>query len=600
MISRIGIHVTHGRSTLCLTLILYWLVSLALCIPIDNGLVDSELIKECVNNNSVDLVLILDASSSVGDDTFRQQLNFASSLANKLNISATTSHLAVIQYAEKPQLEIALNQFTNPSQLDWAIQRIHYQSGATNTGQALQLALENGFQGARGGNVPKAVLVVTDGQSQDDVAEPAQRLRDAHVMVYAIGVTNLVNVHQLHQMTGNALRVFTVESFDQLDKSLADSLTWDMCKTEFRPGTPDIICAPDRIGVRASTKKPFDGFVFVADHFHQEECRAGPEQFVDSKSIGITIPFNNCNVHRYRSMNPRGIFVEMTVVFMFHSVFMTKVDQTVKIQCFYMEAEKSVTVPLEVSMITTQFRQKMYEMPRCEYTLRKDNPNGPIVQYATLGQSVYHRWECIEEGNKDSFGMLIHNCFVDNGFGDHVDIIDSNGCGLDAVLLSTPDYDSTLRLATKAYHVFKYADRPVLQFQCQVTLCLKYDGGCAGITPPNCPETVAHHAHNHQRLRKNRLRRTRRDEPSAQNYDSANTVDVFTKPIMVVDDQFAELANCPAVSGSSTLERTLIHPFNAVFITLLIVLIALNCTFTVVFMWLWIRRRFVRTVNIKC
>lgn len=34
-------------------------------------------------------------------------------------------------------------------------------------------------------------------------------------------------------MTGNALRVFTVESFDQLDRSLADSITWDMCKTDF-------------------------------------------------------------------------------------------------------------------------------------------------------------------------------------------------------------------------------------------------------------------------------------------------------------------------------------------------------------------------------
>lgn len=136
-------------------------------------------------------------------------------------------------------------------------------------------------------------------------------------------------------ITGNPVRVFTVESFDQLDKSLADSLTWDMCKTEFRefffyflnqifeclpgkgnmllmttvrerppgPGTPDIICGPDKIGVRASTKKPFDGYVFVMDHFHEEECRAGPEKFPDSKSIGITVPFNACNVHRYRSVS---------------------------------------------------------------------------------------------------------------------------------------------------------------------------------------------------------------------------------------------------------------------------------------------------------
>lgn len=83
------------------------------------------------------------------------------------------------------------------------------------------------------------------------------------------------------------------------------------------------------------------------------------------------------------------------------------------------------------SMITTQFRQQIYQMPRCEYTLRKDYPNGPVVQFATLGQSVYHRWECIEgeEGNveKDLFGMLVHSCYVDNGFGDRVDILDENG-----------------------------------------------------------------------------------------------------------------------------------------------------------------------------
>uniref|UniRef100_A0A183CA49 ZP domain-containing protein n=1 Tax=Globodera pallida TaxID=36090 RepID=A0A183CA49_GLOPA len=518
--------------------------------PIDNGLVDSELIKECASNNTVDVLLLLDGSGSVGDDTFRMQLQFAALLARRLNISSDGTHLALIQFAELPQLEITLNQYNCESQLEWAIQRVRYLGGATNTGQALNFALENGFQNARGGPVPKVVVVVTDGQSQDEVEEAAQRLHDAQVMVYAIGVTNLVNVRQLHQITGDALRVHTVEAFDQLDKSLADSITWHMCRTDFRPGTPDIICEPDKIGVRATTKKQFEGTVFVQDNYHRAECRAGPEHFPDPNVIGITVPFTNCNVRRYRSLNPRGIFVETTVVFMFHPVFMTKVDQMVKIQCFYMEAEKQVNVPMEVSQITTQFYQKVYQMPRCEYTLRKDHQNGPIVQYAVLGQSVFHRWECVEELNGDLFGMLVHSCFVDNGFGDRVDILDAHGCGLDAVLLHTPDYDSTLRLATKEYHVFKYADRPVLQFQCQITLCLKLDGGCLGITPPKCAETMPRHIVTEQYIRRRKSKKQRKAR-TVRAWNSvgeaeevrATTMDVFTRPIIIVENEQQQFAN---------------------------------------------------------
>ncbi|CAI5445506.1 unnamed protein product [Caenorhabditis angaria] len=507
--------------------------------PIDNGLVDSELIHECITHKAVEVMLLLDASGSIGDETFKNQLNFAMHLASRLNISEDGSHMGLIQYAETPKLEFSLGQFNHPTQLEWAIQRIEYQSGATNTGQALRLTLEKGLQGARAG-IPKVAIVITDGQSQDDVSEPSQLLRDADVMVYAIGVTNLVNVHQLHQMTGNPVRVFTVETFEQLDKALADSLTWSMCKTEFRPGTPEIICGPDRIGVKASTKQPFEGNVFVQDHFHDEECRAGPEKFPDSKSIGLTVPFSACNVHRYRSLNPKGIFVEVTIVFMFHSLFMTKTDQTVKVQCFYMEADKHVTVPLSVSMITTVFREQIYQMPQCAYTLRQNAPDGPIVKYATLGQSVYHRWECIEvEGiDKDTFGMLVHSCYVDNGYGDRVDILDQNGCGLDAVLLSTPDYNPSLRLATKPYHVFKYADRPVLQFQCQITLCLKYDGGCEGITPPkNCKKLAGedgnhHHHHHHEHSNS-----TKRRKMVRRLADGVGTIDVFTDSVTVLDQE---------------------------------------------------------------
>lgn len=99
------------------------------------------------------------------------------------------------------------------------------------------------------------------------------------------------------------------------------------------------------------------------------------------------------------------------------------------------------------SMITTQFREKMYEMPRCEYTLRRGSQDGPVVEYAQLGENVYHRWECHDTA--DTFGMLVHSCYVDNGFGDRVDILDDTGY---VNLLFTRYNDDFKLTAKKANH----------------------------------------------------------------------------------------------------------------------------------------------------
>lgn len=165
-------------------------------------------------------------------------------------------------------------------------------------------------------------------------------------------------------------------------------------------------------------------------------------------------------------------------------------------------------------------------------------------------------------------------------------------CGLDAVLLSTPEYEDSLRLAYKAYHVFKYADRPVLQFQCQVTLCLKYDGGCSGITPPKCPETAAHHLHQHMGRKRAKLRRSR--ELVAQTrHDPDQTFDLFTKPLMVVDEQFADVLNCPAKDQPM---YTLSQNMPSVALICLSAVSLLCSGATIAY---WIRRRFVHTLRVK-
>jgi len=174
-------------------------------------------------------------------------------------------------------------------------------------------------------------------------------------------------------------------------------------------------------------------------------------------------------------------------VFSFHPTFLTKVDQAVKIQFFYMEANKTVQAEIDVSPITPGFVTHNVPMPICLYTLHEGSPDGPLIKYAQIGQSIVHRWECIQHSaTHDIFGMLVHNCFVDDGGGNRVQILDSKGCGLDRHLLGTPEYSDTLRLVFKETHVYKFADKPMLQFQCQISVCIKYDNGCSGLTPPNC------------------------------------------------------------------------------------------------------------------
>lgn len=65
-------------------------------------------------------------------------------------------------------------------------------------------------------------------------------------------------------------------------------------------------------------------------------------------------------------------------------------------------------------------------MPTCEYTIRRGSPNGPQIRFAKVGDIVYHRWECTSD-IPQMFGILINNCYVDDGAGQRVQVLDSNG-----------------------------------------------------------------------------------------------------------------------------------------------------------------------------
>ncbi|VDM46342.1 unnamed protein product [Toxocara canis] len=246
-------------------------------------------------------------------------------------------------------------------------------------------------------------------------------------------------------------------------------------------GDPEIECGVDAIGVSFNTRNAFNGHLYVKGHFDDVECK---NEQIGRPFTGITLHFETCGMTRLRSLNPRGIFASITVVISFHPQFVTKVDRVYNIQCFYMEADKTVNQQLEVAELTTAFVSKPVPMPVCRYEILSGGPEGNPIAFAVVGEQVYHKWTC-EPETQDTFCMVVHSCFVDDGRGDKVAIIDENGCAIDRHLLGNLEYPADL-IAGQEAHVFKYADRPVLFFQCQISLTVKEPG--SSCTRPSCAE----------------------------------------------------------------------------------------------------------------
>uniref|UniRef100_A0A0N5AN64 ZP domain-containing protein n=1 Tax=Syphacia muris TaxID=451379 RepID=A0A0N5AN64_9BILA len=248
-------------------------------------------------------------------------------------------------------------------------------------------------------------------------------------------------------------------------------------------GTPEVSCKTDTIEMAFRTKKPFKGKVFVKGHYSNPECRVDYSK-TDSKGQpidAIKLNHGQCDMDRQRTVHPDGMQFSTILVISFHPLFITKVDRAFHVKCLYKETATTISSNLEVSALPTESITYTVPMPMCTYTIRKDEIDGPILRYARVGDQVVHRWEYI-------YGILVHSCYVEDGQGEKQLIIDENGCHKDKTLLGGPTYVKALNMAYREAFVFKFADRVVVRFQCEIRLCLKDGHGCDSVTPPICDE----------------------------------------------------------------------------------------------------------------
>ncbi|XP_056378658.1 collagen alpha-1(XIV) chain isoform X2 [Hyla sarda] len=190
--------------------------------------------KEVCKSARADVVFLVDGSWSIGDDNFHKVTRFLFSTAGAFDvIGPEGTQVGIAQYSDDARTEFKLSTYKNKQSLLAAINNISYKGGNTKTGRAIKHVREDVFtveSGMRKG-VPRVLVVITDGRSQDEAIKFAQEMQLEGFSIFAIGVADadyaeLVNIGS----KPSERHVFFVDNFDAF-KKIEDELITFVCQT---------------------------------------------------------------------------------------------------------------------------------------------------------------------------------------------------------------------------------------------------------------------------------------------------------------------------------------------------------------------------------
>ncbi|XP_038009527.1 collagen alpha-1(VII) chain-like [Motacilla alba alba] len=187
-----------------------------------------------------DVGFLVDESSSIGQSNFNKVKDFLFRIVSYFpKIGPEGTQVAVAQYSEEPRAAFHFSQHRDRNGALGAIKGLSYTGGNTKTGHAISYVLKELFQPSRGmrPGFPHLLVLVTDGQSQDDVVSPARAAHALGLRVIAVGVSG-ADPLELHRilLQQNPQNVFYVSTFDDFPQILQE-LIEAICSDPQLPGT---------------------------------------------------------------------------------------------------------------------------------------------------------------------------------------------------------------------------------------------------------------------------------------------------------------------------------------------------------------------------
>ncbi|KAM4702646.1 von Willebrand factor A domain-containing protein 2 [Rhinophrynus dorsalis] len=188
-------------------------------------------------SGSLDVLILLDGSNSIGKGSFERSKHFAIKLCDALNIGSDLVRVGAIQYSASPQLEFRLDSAFSRADVKEKIKSIVFKGGSTETGLALKYILRKGFPGGRNSSVAKVLIILSDGKSQGNVLAPAAEIKEQGVEVFTVGV-KFPRWEELHSLASPPLEehVLFAEHVDDAVNGLTSSLSNSSACNAVPPG----------------------------------------------------------------------------------------------------------------------------------------------------------------------------------------------------------------------------------------------------------------------------------------------------------------------------------------------------------------------------
>ncbi|XP_041423473.1 collagen alpha-6(VI) chain-like isoform X1 [Xenopus laevis] len=213
----------------------FWKVFLSCVLCVYSVSVSGSQKTVCTEANIADIVFLVDGSWSIGTENFITMKNFLYTLVNGFDVGQDKIRIGLIQYSDTARTEFFLNSYSSKEDVLKYIQNLKYKGGGTKTGLSLEFMLTQHFSEGAGSRaeegVPQIAVVITDGQAQDNIREPAIAVKNAGIIMYAIGIKDAV-LSELNEIASDPddTYVFSVADFNAL-QSISQNMIQVLCTT---------------------------------------------------------------------------------------------------------------------------------------------------------------------------------------------------------------------------------------------------------------------------------------------------------------------------------------------------------------------------------